>query len=119
MAAGGPYLPPPIAGDQLRKGWILGDLCREVPRPLASPFFFFFSFPCFLVFLFGSDNNSAYQTTSGFSPWIAFLPFRKRGNYQELQKGKSEPRHFENNRIALPRMAFGEGRNDRIGGFES
>ena len=38
------------------------------------------------------------------------LLFNKQGNYQELQKGKSEPWHLENNHITLPRMAFGEGK---------
>lgn len=38
------------------------------------------------------------------------LFFGKQGNDQELQKGKSEPRHLENNHISLPRVAFGEGK---------
>lgn len=81
------------------------ESAAQVPGPISSPFVLF----CF-VFLFGSHNDSAYQTTSGFAPWNAFLPFGKRGNYQELQKGKSEPWHLENNHITLPRMAFGEGK---------
>lgn len=35
------------------------------------------------------------------------LLFRKQGNYQGLQKGKSELWHLENNHISLPRVAFG------------
>lgn len=37
------------------------------------------------------------------------LLLRKQGNYQELQKGKSELWHLENNHITLPSVAFGGG----------
>lgn len=55
------------------RGAFIVSTAAKISMPIFSPFFFF---------LFGCENNSGYQTASGFGPWNAFV----------LQKAKKLPR---------------------------
>lgn len=98
------------SGNSSGRGAFIVSLAAPVPMPIASLFFFFFP-------LFGCENDSGYQTASGFGPWNAFASQKAR-KLPRITKRQVRTMAFRKQPYYSAQCGLWRGGNNWISDFE-